>query len=77
VEPDGSASRLRRGPLARARLAAPDLASQVRAAVGLPVAAVLVVPTLPTDIRHNSKVDRGALAAWAEKVLAGGRMVAP
>ena len=78
VEPDDAAPRLRRrGPLAHARLADADLASRVRSAVGEPVAAVLVVPTLPTDIRHNSKVDRGALAAWAERVLAGGRMVAP
>jgi len=77
VEPEEHRPRVRRGPLARARLADADLASRVRAAVGLPVAAVLVVPTLPTDIRHNSKVDRAALAAWAEQVLAGGRMVAP
>ncbi|MFC8732652.1 alpha/beta fold hydrolase [Luteimicrobium sp. NPDC057192] len=78
VEPEAPAPRLRRrGPLARARLADADLASRVRTAVGSPVAAVLVVPTLPTDIRHNSKVDRGALAAWAERVLSGGRMVAP
>ncbi|GMA25462.1 hypothetical protein GCM10025864_32210 [Luteimicrobium album] len=77
VEPEEPRSRVRRGPLARARLADADLAARVRAAVGRPVAAVLVVPTLPTDIRHNSKVDRGALATWAERVLAGGRMVAP
>jgi acyl-CoA synthetase (AMP-forming)/AMP-acid ligase II len=77
VEPDPPAQRPRRGPLGRARLADADLASRVRAVVGLPVAAVLVVPVLPTDIRHNSKVDRAALAAWAEHVLAGGRMVAP
>ena len=28
---------------------------------------------LPTDVRHNSKVDRTRVAAWAEKVLAGER----
>jgi acyl-CoA synthetase (AMP-forming)/AMP-acid ligase II len=61
----------------RVRLADAELASTVREAVGLPVAAVLVVPDLPTDIRHNSKIDRSALAAWAEGVLAGGRMTAP
>ncbi|PJI93302.1 alpha/beta fold hydrolase [Luteimicrobium subarcticum] len=61
----------------RVRLAEPVLARTVRAAVGLPVAAVLVVPRLPTDIRHNSKVDRSALAAWAEGILAGGRMTRP
>jgi acyl-CoA synthetase (AMP-forming)/AMP-acid ligase II len=77
LERETPAPRLRRGPLARAHLADADLVTRVRAAVGLPVAAVLVVPTLPTDIRHNSKVDRAALARWAEKVLAGGRMVAP
>jgi len=49
----------------------------VRAAAGVPVAAVLVVPVLPTDIRHNSKVDRARLARWATSVLSGGRMVRP
>jgi hypothetical protein len=32
---------------------------------------VLVVPALPTDIRHNSKIDRSRVAAWAERVLSG------
>ncbi|WP_207457765.1 alpha/beta fold hydrolase [Herbiconiux sp. SYSU D00978] len=59
------------------RLAPADLASAVRTAAGLPVAAVLVVPALPTDIRHNSKIDRTRLSRWAEDVLAGGRMTAP
>ncbi|MCY0905492.1 alpha/beta fold hydrolase [Arthrobacter sp. H14-L1] len=44
---------------------------------GLDLAAVLVVPAVPTDIRHNSKVDRTALAAWAGTALAGGRMRTP
>lgn len=61
----------------RTVLAGPELAAEVRDVVGLPVAAVLVVPALPTDIRHNSKIDRAALARWAESILAGGRMVAP
>ncbi|NRG41401.1 alpha/beta fold hydrolase [Rathayibacter sp. VKM Ac-2835] len=61
----------------RTQLASEELAAEVRAAVGAPVAAVLVVPALPTDIRHNSKIDRAALARWAESILAGGRMVAP
>ena len=61
---------------------APDsLAADVRAAVaercGLDLAAVLVLPHMPTDIRHNSKIDRSALGAWAAKVLAGGRISAP
>jgi hypothetical protein len=38
------------------------------------IAAVLVVPSVPVDKRHNSKIDRTRIAAWAEKVLAGGRM---
>jgi hypothetical protein len=57
--------------------ASAELTSAVREAVGLPVAAVLVVPALPTDIRHNSKIDRAALARWAGRILAGGRRVAP
>ncbi|MCS5523008.1 alpha/beta fold hydrolase [Curtobacterium flaccumfaciens pv. oortii] len=58
-------------------LASPSLAAAVRAAAGVPLAAVLVVPVLPTDIRHNSKVDRTRLSRWAGSVLSGGRMVRP
>ncbi|WP_439689157.1 alpha/beta fold hydrolase [Curtobacterium sp. SP.BCp] len=61
----------------RPGLASPSLASSVRAAAGVPVAAVLVVPVLPTDVRHNSKVDRTRLGRWASSVLAGDRMVRP
>ncbi|WP_328706956.1 alpha/beta fold hydrolase [Clavibacter zhangzhiyongii] len=61
----------------RVGLAAPDLAAAVRAAVGVPVAAVIVVPVLPTDVRHNSKVDRARLGRWAAGILSGGRMTAP
>ncbi|MET4639781.1 acyl-coenzyme A synthetase/AMP-(fatty) acid ligase/pimeloyl-ACP methyl ester carboxylesterase [Mycetocola sp. 2940] len=61
----------------RVALASPELAASVRAAVDVPLAAVLVVPHLPTDIRHNSKINRSALSAWADGILAGGRMVAP
>ncbi len=61
----------------RPALADPDLARAVRAAAGIPVAAVLTVPELPTDIRHNSKVDRARLSRWAASVLSGGRMVRP
>jgi olefin beta-lactone synthetase len=67
VEPVGATS---------AGLAEPALAGQVRAAldsVGLRVAAVLVVPSLPTDLRHNSKIDRTRLADWAAAVLSGRR----
>ncbi|WP_258366316.1 alpha/beta fold hydrolase [Curtobacterium sp. MCPF17_031] len=61
----------------RPGLAEPALAERVRAAAGVPVAAVLVVPVLPTDIRHNSKVDRARLSRWASSVLSGGRMTRP
>ena len=59
----------RLGPLADAALAA-----AVRAAAApVPLAAVLTVRRLPTDIRHNSKIDRAAVARWAGRVLAGER----
>ena len=61
----------------RAGLASDTVAAQVRAACETPLAAVLAVPELPTDIRHNSKIDRTALAAWAEGLLAGERVKAP
>ncbi|MBW4701963.1 alpha/beta fold hydrolase [Micromonospora sp. RL09-050-HVF-A] len=61
----------------RARMASRDLAAAVRAAAATPVAAVLVVPALPTDIRHNSKIDRTRLRHWAERVLAGGGLRRP
>lgn len=57
-----------------------ELTQQVRsvvAEVGVEVAAVLLVPDLPTDIRHNSKIDRAALAQWASKTLNGGRIRNP
>jgi acyl-CoA synthetase (AMP-forming)/AMP-acid ligase II/pimeloyl-ACP methyl ester carboxylesterase len=43
----------------------------VRQAVGDAVASVLTVPRLPVDIRHNAKIDRTAVAAWASDLLAG------
>jgi acyl-coenzyme A synthetase/AMP-(fatty) acid ligase/pimeloyl-ACP methyl ester carboxylesterase len=58
-------------------LADPALAAAVRAEVGRPVAAVLAVPALPTDIRHNAKIDRARMARWATGVLEGGRVGAP
>jgi len=61
----------------RAGLAPADVADQARDACDTPLAAVLVVPELPTDIRHNSKIDRAALAAWAQRLLAGERARAP
>ena len=65
-------------PPARRMQRAPDrLAAAVRDVVGSPVAAVLVVPGLPTDIRHNSKIDRSRLSLWATGILSGGRWVKP
>ncbi|MBC7723380.1 MAG: alpha/beta fold hydrolase [Burkholderiaceae bacterium] len=64
-------------PAKRVSVADPALAARLRSAAAMPIAGVLVVPRLPTDIRHNSKIDRTALAAWATGVLAGGRMTRP
>jgi acyl-CoA synthetase (AMP-forming)/AMP-acid ligase II len=64
-------------PARRVSLADAELAAAVRAVAGVDVAAVLVVPHLPTDIRHNSKIDRVRLSTWADGILSGGRMVAP
>jgi acyl-coenzyme A synthetase/AMP-(fatty) acid ligase/pimeloyl-ACP methyl ester carboxylesterase len=59
----------------RPDLADQDLADKVRAQVGqADVAAVLTVPSIPVDRRHNSKIDRPRIARWAERVLAGGRI---
>lgn len=74
-------------PARRAGLAPAEVVEGVRSAVGrvvpaelgatpVDVAAVLTVPSLPTDIRHNSKIDRTAVAAWAARVLEG-RAVRP
>jgi acyl-CoA synthetase (AMP-forming)/AMP-acid ligase II/pimeloyl-ACP methyl ester carboxylesterase len=64
-------------PARRVALADRELTSSIRAVAGVPVAAVLEVPRLPTDIRHNSKIDRSGLSRWAAGVLAGGRMRQP
>ncbi|MGC3020507.1 alpha/beta fold hydrolase [Brevibacterium sp. FAM 24630] len=48
------------------------LREQVLDVSGQDLTAVLVAPEFPTDIRHNSKIDRSRLAAWADSVLAGG-----
>ena len=59
----------------RSGLAPQALTYEVRASVaqgtGLVAAAVLVIPDLPTDIRHNSKIDRSALSTWAAGLLSG------
>jgi hypothetical protein len=49
----------------------------VRDGAGLELAAVLAVKDLPTDIRHNSKIDRTALAAWSARLLSGGKAGRP
>lgn len=58
-----------------------DLREAVRTAIGtataghpggvVSVAAVWTVQHLPVDIRHNAKIDRAAVAAQMEKILAG------
>jgi long-subunit acyl-CoA synthetase (AMP-forming) len=45
--------------------------SRYRTECGYPFAAVLRLDHLPVDIRHNSKIDRSALSAWATKILGG------
>ena len=64
-------------PARRVSLATPELAAAMRGVVDVPLAAALVVPKLPTDIRHNSKINRSALSDWASGILAGGRMTQP
>ncbi len=61
-------------PVRSARQADLDLINRVRAVVPEDMAAVLVVPSLPVDRRHNSKIDRTRIAAWAEVGLAGGKI---
>ena len=73
IEPVSGAKKS--GPADRATTDA--VRAAVAAACGLDLAAVLILPQMPTDIRHNSKIDRAALGAWASKVLAGGRTAAP
>ena len=51
-----------------------EIMARVRNEVAHPVAAVLSVPSLPVDVRHNAKIDRAAVAACADTVLAGGRV---
>lgn len=57
----------------REGLADLDRTARVRAEAGVDVAAVIEQRDLPVDIRHNSKVDRAALAALASTLLAGRR----
>lgn len=64
----------------RAGLAPAELAADVRAAsaaVGVPLASVLLIDAMPTDVRHNSKIDRARLSRWAAKLLSGGKAGKP
>ena len=51
-------------------LAPLDLTARLRElvaeVVGHDLTAVLVAPTFPTDIRHNSKIDRARLLNWSD-----------
>jgi olefin beta-lactone synthetase len=67
-----------RSDVRRSGLAPAPLRDAVRAAANTTgavpgIAAVLVVRTLPVDIRHNSKIDRVAVGHWAQRVLDGRR----
>ncbi|MFU8842041.1 MAG: AMP-binding protein, partial [Nitriliruptoraceae bacterium] len=58
-------------PAGRPQLAPLTLVDRVRAVAGVDIAAVLAVPKLPVDIRHESKIDRELLAREAAERLAG------
>ncbi|HEV7726726.1 MAG TPA: alpha/beta fold hydrolase [Modestobacter sp.] len=73
VVPAGASSK--RPGRAGLRPADARLADAVRAAAGADVAAVLVTPRLPVDVRHQSKVDRAEVARRAGRLLAGARPV--
>lgn len=64
-------------PVRRPAPADANLADRVRAAAGVPVSAVVVLPRMPVDRRHNSKIDRGRLADWAARYLSGERARTP
>ena len=53
------------------RAAGAEVAEEVRTAAGIELAAVLTTRRLPVDIRHNSKIDRTAVARDAADLLAG------
>jgi olefin beta-lactone synthetase len=48
-----------------------ELIDSIRAVAGVSVSAVLTTKKLPTDIRHNAKIDREKLSHWATSVLSG------
>ncbi|MCU1480600.1 MAG: Acyl-CoA synthetase [Subtercola sp.] len=57
----------------RGNLASTELVQKIRRVTGVDVVAVLVIGEMPTDIRHNSKIDRAELSRWAAALLAGRR----
>ncbi|MGO1925711.1 MAG: AMP-binding protein, partial [Brachybacterium tyrofermentans] len=65
----------RPGRPGKPRAAATSLQEAVRRAVrersGAEVVAVFTTSALPTDIRHNSKIDRAALSRWSGQTLRG------
>ncbi|MDQ3616982.1 MAG: alpha/beta fold hydrolase [Actinomycetota bacterium] len=65
------ASRLLALPRADLAVAETTLTDAVRQAAAVDVAAVLVAPGLPLDIRHASKIDRHEVSRWATRALAG------
>lgn len=67
--------RIKDGPAPAALVRA--VRSAVESETGVRVAAVLQVREHPTDIRHNSKIDRPRLATWAASVLSGGKVSKP
>ena len=64
-------------PPRSARLAPDQVVDRVRSVADPTIVAVFEVSKLPVDRRHNSKIDRTRVAAWAEAVLAGGRLRTP
>lgn len=64
-------------PTRRASLADDALTDRIREVAGISVVAVFEVSSIPVDRRHNSKIDRTRVAAWAERALAGGRFGSP
>lgn len=64
----------REQPERKPALASLELIDAVRELAEPDVVAVFEVPALPVDRRHNSKIDRTAVSAWASTALAGGAM---
>lgn len=48
-----------------------ELIDSIRAVAKVPVSAVLISKHLPTDIRHNAKINREQIARWAANKLGG------